>query len=369
ETLRAAVDNFKDVRPVESAEVIRNLLLQNGLEAYEVKPYFEYIAANYNKAQDDQVRIRLLEEMQRLCGNDSYYRAIAGDSFRDIFMLAIDDKNSLIAAPAVSGLLRIDQAGAFEILKGRNFAGHASSKIRAELIAVAGQIGTAQDLEWLNSISDNAETEDERLRASDAMMNIFQYCQTDVLITWGQKFSEKAKTKKDETFLAKSRILLETAEKKAEAQQDANTLTSLRRKLADSYSGASLYVQAAKYYGILLQNTADANEKEDLTAKLLNVNIRGGQSESAKQLLANILLSGDIGSDNRMCKVLENYFREAKSKEAASKVLRAITSIEVPNPKKYLLWSDELIKWRVLLANNGTPAGPNSVAVADSNSK
>jgi HEAT repeat protein len=370
ETLRAAVEFFRDVKPVDSAEVIRNLLLQNGLEAYEVKPYFEYIAANYNKTQDEQTRIRLLEEMQRLCGNDSYYRAVAGDAFRDIFLMAIDDKSSLVAAPAVSGLLRIDQAGAFEILKGKNFEGHSSSKIRAELISVAGQIGTAQDLNWLSSIAENADTEDEKQRAAEAMMNIFQFCQTDVLISWGQKIADKAKAKNnDETLFAKSRILFETAEKKAEAQQDANTLTSLRQRLAVSYADASLYVQAAKYYGILLQNVSDSNEKEDLTAKLLNVNIRGGQTESAKQLLANILLSGDIGSDNKICKVLENYFRDSKTKDKAAKTLRAIASIELPGSRKYPMWTDLLIKWRVLIANSGTPAGPNSVAAADSNSK
>jgi HEAT repeat protein len=368
ETLRAAVDFFGDTKPVESAEVIRNLLLQNGLEESEVKPYFDYIAANYNKTQDEQVRVRLLEEMQRLCGSDSFYRTIASGSFREIFMAAIDDKSSLVAAPAVSGLLRIDQAGAFEILKSKNFVGHPSSKIRAELISVAGQIGTAQDLDWLNTLTETADTDVERQQAADAMMNIFQYCQTDVLITWGKKLSAKAKAKNDEILFTKSRMLFESAEKKAEAQQDANTLMSLRRRLADAYSDAMLYVPSAKYYGMLLQDVSDPNEKEILTARLLDVNIRGGQIESAKQLLTNVLLTGDIEENRQVAQVLDKYFSDNRGKERAVKIMRSIASIEITKPQKYPQWTLLVAKWRVMAANEANPPEPNAVAAADSNS-
>jgi HEAT repeat protein len=370
DTLRVAVEFFNDTKPVESAEVIRNLLLQNGLEESEVKPYFEYIAANYHKTQDEQIRTRLLEEMQRLCGTDSYYKAIAGESFKEIFMAAIDDKNSFVAEPAVSGLLRIDQAGAFAMLKGKNFESHTSSKIRAELIAAAGQIGTAQDLQWLETLADTAETEDERQKASEAMMNIFQYCPTDVLITWGQKLSAKAKTKKDDILQTKSRMLFEAAEKKAEAEQDANSLNHLQRKLADSYADALLYVPAAKYYGVLLQNTSDPNEKEELTARLLDVNIRGGQIESAKQLLTNALLTGDIGPDRKVAETLNKYFSENRGKDRARKVLRTLAAIELPKNAQYPLWTEQTAKWRVMSANPPkTPAEPNqTAAVSDGNS-
>ncbi|MCE5340636.1 MAG: HEAT repeat domain-containing protein [Planctomycetaceae bacterium] len=371
DTLHAAVDFFNDVKPVESAEVIRNLLLQNGLEESEVKPYFEYIAANYHKTQDEQIRTRLLEEMQRLCGNDSYYKAIAGEAFKDIFASAIDDKNSFVAEPAVSGLLRIDQAGAFALLKSKNFESHTSGKIRAELIAAAGQIGTAQDLQWLETLADTAETEDERQKASEAMMNIFQYCPTDALITWGQKLSAKAKTKKDDILQTKSRMLFEAAEKKAEAEHDANALTRLQRKLADSYADALLYVPAAKYYGVLLQNTSDPNEKEELTTQLVDVNIRGGQIESVKQLLTNTLLAGDIGPDRKVAEILNKYFSENRGKDVAGKLLRTLAAIELPKNAQYPLWTDQMARWRVMSANAPKlPAAPNKAAVVpDSNSQ
>lgn len=369
ETLRQAVEFFSDVKPVEAAEVIRNLLLQNGLEESEVKPYFEYIAANYRKSQNEQVRIRLLEEMQRLCGNDSFYKKIAGESFREIFISALDEKNNLLVEPAVSGLLRIDQAGSFALLKSRAFEGHTSDKIRSELIMAAGQIGTAQDLEWLEKIADTAQTDDEKQRAAEAMMSIFQYCKTDVLIQWGQKLSAKAKNRKDEILLTKARMLFESAEKKAEAQQDVNSLAVVRRQLADSYAQAALYVPAAKYYGMLLQTAADPNEKEYLMAKLLDMNIRGGQIESAKQLLANALLAGDIDPQRQIARVLNKYFSANRGKDYAVKVVRSLASIELPKNANYPLWTEQIAKWRVMTANpSKQPAEPNqSAALSGSN--
>jgi len=357
--------------------VIRSLLLQNGLEKFQVKPYFEFIAESYRKTQDEQERSLLLEEMQRLCGNDSYYRDIACDLFKPIFLDAVDSSNELIAAPAVSGILRVDQAGSFELLKNKGFTNHLNSKIRGELISVAGQIGTTKDIEWLAILAGSADTEEERQRAMDAMMNIFQYCKTDILISWGQKLYDQAKFKNDALLAAKARGLFEAAEKKADTEQDANTLTSLRHILADCYADASLYAQAAKYYGILLQAAVDVNEKENLTARLLDVNIRDGQTDAAKQLLTNILLSGDIGADNKMCQVLDKYFSENQDRDRIRKIFNAITSIKLPAPAagKYPLWTVQVSKWRNMLkisddkavqASN-TPAV--SAQVRDSNSE
>jgi len=371
ETLNIAAEFFKDNNPVIAAEVIRNLLLQNGLDTSRVKPYFGLIANSYRKATDEQVKARLLEEMARLCGSDSFYKTIAGEVFKEIFLGAIDEKNDQIAAPAATGLLRVDQAGAFEILKSKGFTSHSSSKIRGELISAAGQIGTGQDLDWLGNLMTTASSEAERQLAADAMMNIFQFCKTDVLISWAQQLSSLAKSKKDEFLLARARALFEAAEKKAETEQDVNSLVSLRRTLAEHYAAASLYGLAVKYYGMLLLTVTDPNEREQLTAKLLQVDLRSGQTESAKQLLANALLSSDIGPDEEFSKVLDKYFSENQESEAAKQILRALAAVEIPAGSKYPLWSGQMKKWKKLLeVSSVMPAGPNTPAVpADQNSK
>jgi HEAT repeat protein len=362
ETLNIAAEFFKDNNPVIAAEVIRNLLLQNGLEISYVKPYFELIAASYRNTSDAQVKARLLEEMTRLCGNDSFYKNIAGEVFKNIFLKAIDDTSEQITSPAVTGLLRIDQSGAFEILKQKGFTSHSSGKVREELISAAGQIGTQQDLEWLGALTINAAAEQERQHAADAMINIFQYCKTDVLLSWARQLSSQAKLKNDEFLHTRARALFEAAEKKAEAEQDANMLTSLRRTLAEYYADASLYGPAAKYYGMLLQTATDPNEKEKLTAGLFNVDLRSGQVESAKQLLTNILLSTDIKPNMEISKVLNSYFSQSQDPKAAKQMFLAFAAIKIPAENPRPLWSAQIADWRELLKITSTapaPVGPN----------
>ena len=361
ETLRVSAEFLKDSNPVAAAEVIRNLLLQNGLEASQVKPYFELIADCFKKTPDEQAKSRLLEEMARLCGNDSFYRLIAAEIFEGIFKEAINDKNNQIAAPAVVGLTRLDQAGAFELLKQKGFTSHPSVKIRSELISIAGQIGTADDLEWLGSILLTvAELDEERKQAADAMMNIFQHCKADVLLTWAQRFAGQTKIKNDELITARTKILFETAEKKAEAQQDLPLLFSVRRSMADYCASSELYGLAVKYYGILLQSSSDANQTSEITARLLDVNLRSGQIESVKQLVANVLLSADLLPDAEVSKVLDNYFITNQDPEQASQIFLTLASIKVSDQNPRPLWSRQLEGWKKLVKiTPHIPAEPN----------
>lgn len=362
ETLDFAAKFMKDVNSVVAAETVRNLLLQNGLEESRVKPYFELIAGGYRKTGGEQVKGRLLDEMARLCGNDSFYRTVAADVFGDIFKQAIDDKNNQIATPAVVGFIRVDQSGAFAMLKQKGFINHSSVKIRSELITAAGQIGTQDDLEWLGSILSNSDSEDEKRQASDAMMNIFQHCDARIQLLWAQKLAAAAETKTDEIILTKSRALFEIAEKKAEADQDAKLLFSIRRTMAKCYEDSALYGQAAKYYGLLLQSNPDPNEIPVITARLLSVHLYSGQVESAKQIVSNILLSSDILPDTDAAKTLNDYFMTNQALETAKQMFEVFASIKTPVDASRPLWSRQLEKWRGLFKTE--PAGsviePNS---------
>ncbi len=366
ETLKIASEFLKESNPVAAAEVIRNLLLQNGLEKSQVKPYFVLIADCFKKSADEQTKGRLLEEMARLCGSDSFYMATAGEIFKDIFIEAVDSKNNQIAVPAVVGLIRIDQVGAFEVLKKKGFTSHLSIKIRSELVSTASQIGTRDDLDWLGPIVENAESEDEKKQAADAMMNIFQHCHADVLFNWAQRFAGLAKTKNDELILARTRTLFETAENKAEADQDMQLLFSVRYSMAEYCADLALYELAAKYYGILLQSGFDPNQTPQITAKLLDVHLRSGQTESAKQIVANFLLSSDFLPDTEIPKVLDNYFTANKDTEQAEHIFGALASIKIPADNPRPLWTEQLEGWKILVKiTPKMPAEPNSPAEAN----
>jgi hypothetical protein len=181
------------------------------------------------------------------------------------------------------------------------------------------------------------------------MMNIFQYCKTDILISWAQQLSSQAKAKNDEFLLTRARMMLEAAEKKAEAEKDASTLLSLRHMLADQYSAASLYGLASKYYGMLLLTATDPNEKEQLTARLLDVDLRSGQAESARQLLANILLSSDIKPNTEISNVINNYFSQNQDAPAAKQIFLAFAAVKITSKNPRPLWSAQLANWQKLL--------------------
>ena len=370
DTLNIASEFLKNTKPVIMAEVIRNLLLQNGLEPSQVKPYFQLIADSFRKASDVGVKARLMEEMARLCGSDSFYKNVAGEIYKKIFIDSVDDASEQIAAPAVTGFLRVDQAKAFDVLRKKGFTSSSSSKIRAELISTAGQIGTQQDLDWLGVLLVSGGSDEERQHAADAMMNIFQYCKTDVLIVWAQQLFSQAKTKNDDFLFTKARAILEAAEKKAETEQNSAALNKIRNMLAEYYASASLYGLAAKYYGMLLLTATDPNNKEQLTAGLLNVNLRSGQTESVKQLLANTLLSSDIKPDSAVAKVVNNYFTNNPNDQMAKQMFSALAATKLPADSKRPLWTKQLEEWGKLLkitypapAEPNVPAGPNTTPV------
>jgi HEAT repeat protein len=362
ETLQIASVFLKEFNPVAAAEVIRNLLLQNGLEVSQVKPYFELIANAYRKTTDEQVKAHLLEEMSRLCGSDSYYKKTASELFGGIFKQAVDDPNSQIAAPAVAGFIKVDQAGAFEILKGKGFASHQSDRVRIELISAAGQIGTQDDIEWLGSILSNSTSDDERRQAAEAMMNIFGYCKTDVLLLWAEKMADIAKAKNDKIVLTRTRALFDAAEKKAEAEQNAGLLFSIRQSMAKHYSESGLYVQAAKYYGLLRESNVDPNAVPAITAKLLDAHLRSGQADFAKQIVTNTLLSSDIPPNAAIAKVLDGYFTSNRSSETAKQILQSFASIQMPVGVERPAWNQQIEKWQKLfkekaVAEANVPAG------------
>ncbi|MHB0945761.1 MAG: HEAT repeat domain-containing protein [Sedimentisphaerales bacterium] len=362
ETLQIASVFLKESNPAAAAEVIRNLLLQNGLEVSQVKPYFELIANAYRKTSDEQVKAHLLEEMSRLCGSDSFYKKTASELFGDIFKQAVDDPNSQIAAPAVAGYIRVNQAGAFAALKEKGFVNNQSDRIRIELISAAGQIGTQDDLEWLGSILSNSASDDERRQAAEAMMNIFQYCKTDVMLLWAEKMAGIARTKNDEIVLSRVRALFEAAEKKADVEKDASLLISIRRAMAKHYGDSGLYVQAAKYYGLLLQSNVDPNEVPAITAKLLDMQLRSGQTESAKQIITNMLLSSDISPNAAAAKILDDYFASNLNSETAKQILQMLVSIQMPAGTERPAWNQQIAKWQKLFADkaaaeSSVPAG------------
>ncbi|MCD4830698.1 MAG: hypothetical protein K8R02_02690 [Anaerohalosphaeraceae bacterium] len=364
--LDIAADFMKSTDPATSASAIGNLLMHNGMAPAQVKPYFSLMADYYkNSDPNSKTKAALLNEMARLCSSNSFYKAIAAETFRNIFTDEISSKDTTIAEPAVTGLSRIDPAGAFTLMKQYGFTRHHSPKIRLQLIETAGLIGTKDDLEWLGALADSAPSEDEKKRTLESMTNIFQYCPADVIFNWVQKFSQAEKTNKDIAKLAKMQSLLELAEKKAEAKKDEQLLNDIRKSMAEYYKTQAMYEPAARYFGILLQNTTDPNQQSLIKNNILQVHLSSGQIESAKQLLSNVLLTSDIPEQSPISKTLNSFFENNPEPNALPEVLNSLKSIKTPDKQARPQWQKLLDKWENTIA---PPASPEPVPIAEPNS-
>jgi len=257
---------------------------------------------------------------------------------------------------------------AFDILKEKGFASHPSEKVRRELITIAGQLGTRDDLDWLYGIFNSAAGEQEKRLVSDAMMDIFQHCDADLLVQWARRFQTNPAQNDFDGQLRRQRAqnLLELAEKKAQAGGDEALLGLIRYRLAETYNNAQLYGLAAKYYGIILENCSDPNERDRIVAAMLAVHLHAGQVESAKQLMANILLTRDLQPEGLILKTLKDYFSSAQKNRTIQQVLTAFASIETADSPRPL-WQQYLEEWQSRMPSPPSPPvpGPNSPPSAD----
>jgi hypothetical protein len=115
-----------------------------------------------------------------------------------------------------------------------------------------------------------------------------------------------------------------------------------------------------------LQSGFDSNQTPQITAKLLDVHLHSGQTESAKQIIANFLLSSDFLPDMEVSKVLDNYFTANKNTEQAEHIFGALALIKIPADNPRPLWTEQLEDWKILVkitpkmpAEPNISAGPN----------
>ena len=98
---------------------------------------------------------------------------------------------------------------------------------------IAGRIGSKQDFEWLFEMLSAANSEDEQKFVSTAITKIARTCSARFLYNWTEKIEKDANS----SALIQQKgqwlgTMLETAENKAQTEQDTALLMSIRSKLA-----------------------------------------------------------------------------------------------------------------------------------------
>ncbi len=331
------LDSNEPEKSLIGAEVIRKLLLKDGLDEKLGRAYFELLAKRYQR-QDNTVeyRAKLLDEMSRLCGNDSYYRAVATELFDDIFVSALGEVHKTLVEAAAVGLINIDPVSGYKLLVERGFWDTKSEIIQRNLVDLAASYGEASDMEWLNHLRMNAASMEIRKNAAGGMLKVFQKCPAPVLMSWAKRLSAEG-TEQD---LVLVRNALELAEKKTSESPSSDLKKQITIELAVAYKQSKDYEQAARYLGSLVEQ-ADANEKKLYAADLLDVYLHGGKFGAAADMLTAQLAGGDI--DEATSSVIDAYFNTVQDAGRISAAAAKLQSVKYP-PKRPI-WEKRLADW------------------------
>ncbi len=343
QTLEWAAKYLSEEEPKKArsgAEVIKKLLEQDGLTPAEVNKYLGLLVERYNQQKnkaDGTLRGELLSAMAGLCGQ-SVYKVESARRFAALFEEALGDEADLVREAAVDGLIYVDKAKAFKIL--RDFVKDNSEIVRKKIIELAGEVGNQEDLVWLREkIGLAAESEP----AWQAMLKIFKRSEAAVLAKWIDKFDSPTPNAKGKLSDEQKVFFLEMAEQKAVGENKLKMLKNIRRKLADLYKKSGEFEKAAKYLGMMLKDAQTAEEKELILADLMDAYLRWPNVKSAKDLVANCLLEKDLDPNSAVVGVIDNYLSTPPAGADPEAVLKALTQINPPpqRPK----WLEQVKLW------------------------
>lgn len=341
ETLDLAVLYLNVDDPVKvqkGAEVIRDLLANDGLIPEQLDLYLSAIAKRYNRQNNTVIlRAELLNVIAVLCGQN-IYRGQTTEKYKPLLEMALNDKNDPLREAAVNGLANIDKSEALRSLRDR-FAKDTNPNIRKKLISLAEEVGTTEDIEWL---SENINTNSEGALVWKALLRIFDSAETAKLVVWFEKL------KAGDLGPTRQIALLKIIERKAQAQNDSATLIDTWQQLAELYIQDKQYPKAAQNLASLLARTADTEKKKQFKAKLLLVHLESGRIDQALNLIEQQLLEQDIPPDGPFGKEIAGYFAET---EDSNDLLTKLNHIP-------LAQDQQRPQWQKLLESLKIPSAP-----------
>jgi len=344
QTLNWAVRFLSEQSPADvqkGAEVIKLLLEQDGLDENEAQRYLQALLHKYkalNSDSDASLRAELLNAMAGLCAPQSTRRVQAKKLFGPLFGAALAEKTDLVREAAVDGLIYIDKSAALKRLR-TEFTDDPSVTIRKKLIALAGEVGTREDLPWLAAkIGSNSESEP----AWQAMLKIFNGSDAAVLEKWLSAFlGENAGIGASE---GQKIAFLEIAERKAATENKPKMLTTVRKKLAELYAQTGQFEKAAEYLGRLYEAAPDPEAKKGILPDLLQVYLHWPKIDLAAKLVESCLAVGDLDPNNAVVRSLEGFFAEPPAGTDPNLLLDALGRIKPP-PEPRPMWQERFKQW------------------------
>jgi hypothetical protein len=340
----------------KGAEVLRKLLVPNGLNPEELEGYLVLLVQRYNQQKakpDSALRGGLLSAMADLCADGSASRDVGAKLFEPIFIEALSDKTDIVRETAVDGLINIDEARALRRLR-QDFVNDSSEVLRKKLIDLAGKVGGKEDLLWLvDKIGSNSESGP----AWQAMLKIFDGLDSTSMKEWMTKLTAQgSKTKlSDEQKIA----FLKKAETKAAGE--TAMLSTVRKGMAKLYFTTGQFEQAADYLEKLYKAATTAREKEAILPKLLETYLRSSKVEPATELVRECLVKKDLSSGNAVIASIQSFLSKPSGADPNA-VIKALNSVEFTGARPE--WQKWLKSWTERLGKSQEKEKPKETAKA-----
>lgn len=341
-TLELAAEQYlfstDDEKARNAAEIIRKLLVREGLESGEVDKYLNLLSTRYQEEKDKPngaLRGVLLNAMASLCAPESSCKTKAQSLFESQFKEALQDKTDFVREAAVNGLAYINTKNALELLRA-GFFNDPSEAVRKKLIALMDEVGDEQDLSSLaERIGKNSEGE----LAWQAMLNIFKRLKETDVAVWKEWVGKLTIETENDSYTNDQRI---TFLKIAEAKAPAEIKLEARKKLGDLYYTIGQFENAAIYFGMLYEAAQDPKEKVAISEKLLNASLKGLQLERIAGLIGNHLTKADLNPNDVIIQLLSGYLGKPPLGPDQKAVLKALQEIKVPQERpKWRQWLEE----------------------------
>lgn len=343
-------ENDTEERIRVGAQVTARLLRRDGLEDAEEKKYLDLLLKRYAQLKGNPggaLAAELLGAMAGLCAQSSACKDQAVALYRPLFVEALGDGSDSVRETAVIGLGNINKAEALAILRERGLFNDKSRSVRLEIIDMAGEVRAKTDLRWLaEKIGVNSESEPAR----KAMMGIFNSSGTDVLKDWVGPLAAEASKLTDEHKI----LFLELAESKAEGEEKAEMLKTVRIRLAEIHSKMSQFDKAAECWKKVQAAATTPQEKDAAAVKRLDAYLSGAKLEPAAQLLTETLAKQDLDRESPLLKSVEEHLAKPRNGLDPKDVMDELAAIQAPKPRtKWVQWLKE---WQLKLSKEDKPA-------------
>jgi hypothetical protein len=136
--------------------------------------------------------------------------------------------------------------------------------------------------------------------------------------------------------------LLETAEKKAGVENNAEMLKTSRARLVQLYRKNGKFEQAAAYLGAVRQEAKTPAEKEKILAELLDVYLKWPNVPLAVQLITNRLLAEDLDPNDIAVQTITDFLKGPPAGTDPGAALKALSKINIPQRP---LWDKQVKQW------------------------